>query len=201
MSKFRVSSFRFQVSGFKFPFRRTSGAASGFTILELLVVISIMAVIATLATGAAIKAVKQGRVRKIEATCKALEMALVNYRAQEGKWPFRVSELEQPDRNVEEYWAHGKDNKKVFKNVYHGPRSPNQTAFLDGSALLALYEGGRAQLRAVLTKTTDVPLIYPDPDNTSVTRFYCVEYNPVTDKVTVHTQKDHTCPEWVKEKK
>ncbi|MBV5332608.1 prepilin-type N-terminal cleavage/methylation domain-containing protein, partial [bacterium] len=48
----------------------------GFTIIELLVVISIMAVLATLVTGAALKAIKQGRNKRIDATCKALEIAL-----------------------------------------------------------------------------------------------------------------------------
>lgn len=190
-----------EVTGFRLPCRRTSRSAAGFTILELLVVIAIMAVIATLATGAAIKAVKQGRTKKIDATCKALEMALMNYRAQEGKWPFKVTELEQPDRNVEKYWAHGENNKKVFKDMYHGPGSANQTAFLDGSALLTLVGGERVQLRTALgARKTDVPLIYPDPNNTSITRYFCVEYNPVTDKTTVHKQDDHSCPKWFKEK-
>jgi len=195
MLKFQVTDFK---SSSKTPYKPF---VAGFTILELLVVISIMAVIATLATGAAIKAVKQGRTRRIEATCKALEMALMNYRAQEGKWSFKVTDLEQPDRNVEKYWAHGENNKKVFKNMYHGPGSANQTAYLDGSALMTLVDGGRAQLRTALgARKTDVPLIYPDPDNTSITRYYCVEYNPVTDKVTVHKQSGHSCPKWFKGK-
>jgi len=185
-----------QISNFKSP---GSGVAAGFTILELLVVIAIMAVLATLATGAAIKAVKQGRVRRVEATCRALEMALVNYRAQEGNWPFRLSELTQDNDRKETYWAHGEDNKEVFKKVYHGPGSANNTAYLDGSALLTLVEGRRVQLRTALgARKTDVPLIYPDTDDTSKARYYCVEYSKTTDKVSVHTQSDHTCPKWKK---
>ena len=46
--------------------RNGSDRRRGFTILELLVVISIMAIIATLATGAAIKAVKQSRNKRID---------------------------------------------------------------------------------------------------------------------------------------
>jgi len=183
MGKIKATGYRLQV-------RRTF-RVGGFTILELLIVIAIMAVLATLATGAAIKSVKQGRVRKVEATCRALEMALVNYRTQEGNWPFapkRDLEEDRYDKNIR--WAHGKDNKKVFKEVYHGPRSANQTAFLDGSALLALLEGRRVQLRAALTKTTDVPLIYPDPNDTSKIRYYCVRYNTQTDSVTIERQDE-----------
>ena len=193
MAKSQISNLKSQISNLKSPGFRP---AAGFTILELLVVIAIMAVVATLATGAVVKAVKQGRVRRVEATCRALEMALVNYRAQEGKWPFKLSELTQNNNSQDAYWAHGEDNKKVFKEVYHGPQSANKTAYLDASALLALYEGRRGQLRAILTKTTDVPLIYPDTDDTSKTRYYCVEYNSTTDKISVHTQKDHSCPKW-----
>jgi len=182
----------FKLIGLKLRVRRTF-RAGGFTILELLVVIAIMAVLATLATGAAIKSVKQGRVRKVEATCRALELALVNYRTREGSWPFSPGndfDEDPHDRNIR--WAHGENNKRVFKKVYHGPRSSNQTAFLDGSALLALYQGRRVQLRAALNETTDVPLIYPDPDDTSKIRYYCVRYNTQTDSVTVERQdKSH----------
>lgn len=38
----------------------------GFTIVELLVVISIMAIIATLATGAVLKSVRQSRIRRAD---------------------------------------------------------------------------------------------------------------------------------------
>lgn len=182
----------FKLIGLKLHVRRTSRAAAGFTILELLVVIAIMAVLATLATGAAIKSVKQSRVRKVESTCRALEMALVNYRAQEGKWPFSPkSDLDEDpyDKNIR--WAHGEDNKEVFKKVYHGPGSANNTAYLDASALLTLVEGRRVQLRAALgARKTDVPLVYPDPSNTTKIRYYCVRYNTQTDSVTIERQDE-----------
>jgi len=206
-----------QISNLKSPGFRVS---AGFTILELLVVIAIMAVLATLATGAAIKSVKQGRVRKVEATCRALEMALVNYRAQKGTWPCDWTKLEEDDseysrrhfKELPRYWAHGEDNKKVFKNVYHGPQSANETAYLDASALLVLYKGSRKPLREVLKTTTDVPLIYPDPNDPSKTRYFCIEYNEKVDSVKVYLEEEthragfsldsisdsFYCPKWKK---
>lgn len=167
---------------------------AGFTILELLVVISIMAVIATLATGAVVKAIRQGRVRRVEASCRALEMALMNYRAQEGKWSFKRSDLVQQTDNRNKYWAHGENNKKVFKDLYQA--NGQEIAYLDASALLALQGGQRVPLRVAIQEgDSDVALIYPDPNETSKTRFYCVEYRVETDSVVVHTQTDHTCPE------
>jgi prepilin-type N-terminal cleavage/methylation domain-containing protein len=170
--------------------------SAGFTILELLVVVSIMAVIATLATGAVVKAVKQGRKKRVEATCRALEMALTNYRAQEGKWPFKLSDLkrqgtEGQSRNDKKYWAHGADNAKVFKDLYQG--AGQKTVYLDASAVMALLDGQRVQLRAALSAgRRDVPLIYADPNETSILRYYCVEYRVETDTVAVHPHSDHS---------
>ncbi len=176
----------------------------GFTIIELLVVISIMAVLATLATGAALKAVKQSRNKRIDATCKALDMALMNYRAQENGWPFKTGDkgdLEKdkdPQQHPGIYWAHGENNKLVFKPLYHGPGG-SSTVYLDASALMAVYKGQRAQLRALLSKgIRDVSLMYPNPDDPNRISYYCVEYNQNTDSVKVHRQTDHTCPKQTK---
>ncbi|MDX9867996.1 MAG: type II secretion system protein [Kiritimatiellia bacterium] len=182
---------------FKSQISNLKSRTAGFTILELLIVISIMAVIATLATGAVVKAIKQGRQKRVEATCRALEMALVNYRTQEGKWPFKLNDLDRQgtegqSRNDKKYWAHGEDNAKVFKELYQG--AGQKTVYLDASAVMALLDGQRVQLRAALSAgRRDVPLIYADPNETSILRYYCVEYRVETDTVAVHAQTDHTC--------
>jgi len=59
----------------------------GFTIVELLVVISLMAMMATMGTGAIIKAVENTRTKRIAAVRDALEAALISYRALNGAWP------------------------------------------------------------------------------------------------------------------
>lgn len=168
----------------------------GFTILELLVVISIMALVATLATGAALKAVKQARNKRIVATCRALEIALNNYRAQENAWPVTL----RPTGNSTTVWYHGVDNKEVFKPMYHGSGG-SRTVYLDGSALMAYSSGSRMSLNAALKSgKTDVALFYQNPDDTSRINFYCVEFNLLTDSVKVHVQHDkdhdHNCPKY-----
>jgi type IV pilus assembly protein PilE len=65
----------------------------GFTLVELMMVMVVMALVATLATGAAMKSIKQGKERKIDATCVALRMALTNYRANEQCWPVPLEPL------------------------------------------------------------------------------------------------------------
>jgi len=176
----------------------------GFTIIELLVVISIMAVIATLATGAALKAVKQSRNKRVDATCKALEVALMNYRAQENEWPFDKGDLTRdPDHDGRPniFWAHGEDNVRVFKPLYHSSKGGSSTVYLDASALMAESRGKRKTLQKFLNEgNTDVSLMYPDPDDSRHVNYYCVEFNQNTDSVKVHSQRssDHDCPKKIK---
>lgn len=169
----------------------------GFTILELLVVISIMAVIATLATGAALKAMKQSRLKRITATCRSLEIALMNYRAQENAWPVTLN----PAGNSTTVWYHGEDNKEVFKPMYYGGGGPSRTAYLDGSSLMVYGNGGRMTLNKALgSGRSDLAIMYPNPDDTSRINYYCVEFNLLTDSVKVHVQhdkdRDHDCPKY-----
>ena len=183
------------------PAHRPSKAARGFTILELLVVISIMAVLATLATGAAIKAVKQMREKRVDATVKALEMALVSYRAQENAWPFKIDEdlkIDTEDRTEDpsgmsdknkKRWADGVDNVKAFKKLYENASKSDATVYLDASAILTDVRGKRMTLRAALNAgVAEAPLGYPMPDNPNRFCYFCVCYSPLTDSVSVFRQ-------------
>ena len=181
-------------------------ARRGFTIVELLVVMSVMAVIATLAIGAAVKSVKQSRIRRIDTMGRALEMALSSYRAQENAWPFTVEDLVPDPRDPGVLWAHGEKNAKVFKKMY--PGAGGNLVYLDASAFLTSIQGSRMSLRAALNSgKRDAPLGYPNPDNTSRFCFYCVSYFPLTDTVKVYRQDQQhppigagggglDCPDW-----
>jgi prepilin-type N-terminal cleavage/methylation domain-containing protein len=175
-----------------FTGKRGARARGGFTILELLVVVSIMAVIATLATGAAIKSVKSSRNRRVDAMARALEMALANYRAQENQWPFSRSDLQEDPRDKAILWAHGVDNVKVFQKMYHGSGGQSTTVYLDTSAFLTQIQGSglRVPLRTALDlkKHTEAPIGYPLPENPNIFYCYCVCYNTLTDTVKVYTQ-------------
>lgn len=167
----------------------------GFTILELLVVISIMAIIATLAVGAASKSIKQSRSKRIDAMITSLEIALQNYRAQNNEWPFSISDLAQDRKDPNLYWSHGVQNIEVFKKMYHGAAGPSRTVYLDASALFTVVNGKRMTLRAALElRRVDAPLGYPVPNDTSKFAFFCVRYAPLTDTVKVMREgEEHTC--------
>ena len=180
----------------------------GFTIVELLVVMSVMAVIATLAIGAAIKSVKQSRLQRINTMARTLEMALSSYRAQNNEWPFTVGDLTPDPRDKNIMWAHGQDNIKVFRKLYQG--SGSSIVYLDASAFLTTVNGARMPLRKALSEhKLDAPLGYPQPDNMNRFCYYCVCYFPLTDTVKVYRQDQQhpeiveageklDCPNWTK---
>ncbi|HRR34605.1 MAG TPA: type II secretion system protein [Kiritimatiellia bacterium] len=186
----------------------------GFTIVELLVVISIMAVLATLATGAAIKSIRQSRNKRVEMTAKSLEAALMGYRALKGGWPEDVfnpsvidevcSELKESSayaRTVtygEHSHSHGgsycsrsagrfkaKDNHRIFKEVFAEVKRGR--ALLDTSSILtSVTGGGRMTVREALDQNKgEIPVGYVNPDNQGEFKFFKVQYNFDTDSVTV----------------
>ncbi len=190
----------------------------GFTIIELLVVVSIMAVIATLATGAAIKSVKQSRNKRIDVMAKALEASLVNYRALYGEWPFELSQLvedgsKNPDYRKKIYWLHGKNNFKAFKNVLSGPAKGSKVVLLDTSSLITWVQGSSMMTvkKALEKNYSDLPMGFIDPNDTSRIGYFCLMYRKETESVkiircdaTKHTDDRHPeddrflCPEYKK---
>jgi prepilin-type N-terminal cleavage/methylation domain-containing protein len=177
---------------------KSSKTRGGFTILELLMVVSVMAIIATLATGAAVKSIKQIRERRVTVMRTGLEVALANYRASKNDWPFVIDDLVFDPRSKFIWWAHGKYNYKVFDKMYHGPNTPNKTVFLDESAFLTSGNKGKIKgpqpLSAALSAgADDLALGYYQPNNKSRFCYYCVCYNPATDTVKVYRQ-DETHP-------
>lgn len=181
-------------------------ARRGFTILELLIVISIIAVIATLATGAAVKSMKQSRIRRIEAMRSGLEIALSNYRAQENAWPFELSDCVREANDKTFYWIHGQYNYRAFQKMYHGSGGMSKTVYLDAAAYLTTVQGKRMPLRTALNlRRTEASIGYPLPENPDRFCYFCVCFNPLTDSVKVVREDqphknasgfDFWCPEW-----
>ena len=183
----------------------------GFTIVELLVVISIMAVLATLATGAALKSIKQSRSKRVDMTAKSLEAALMNYRALKGKWPyaFNPSNMDEPCSELKKTSAYARtvtygkyshpehgcreregrfeasDNHLIFKEVFEEVKKGR--ALLDTSSILtSVKDGGRMTVREALERNKgEIPVGYVNPDNQKDFRFFKVQYNFDTDAITV----------------
>ncbi len=170
--------------------RNKARVNAGFTIIELLVVMSIMAVVATLVTGAAIKSVRQSRRRRIQVMVRVLENGLVAYRTQENEWPFKPGSLDHDPKQfyrVPRYWAHTSDNYKVFEELLR-KQATDRVAYFDASALLV--RGRRSLKDALQDGTYNLPIGYPDPDDSNIFRYFCVEYNELSDSIKVHWRTD-----------
>lgn len=155
----------------------TVGRKWGFTILELLIVISIMALLATLAIGAAQKAKISARKKNIAATIQTLELAVGNYKANENRWPFDINSLQ---RDGDYYWAKGQKNAVVFGNLLK-----SSTRYLDGSGLMTNVKGRMTVKQALEKGIIDIPIGYLDPINPNVFKYFDVRYAPLTQVVKV----------------
>lgn len=155
---------------------KTRSGKKGFTLVELLMVIVVMALVATLATSAASKSIKQGRQKRIDTTAKSLQMALVNYRAQEGRWPVGLD----PDARKDTVTFSGERNKEVFEKLI------TARIYLEPSGLLTIANGKRMSLREAMDRGNfNVPIGYPNPQNQSEFKYFTVVFNLTTDSVSV----------------
>jgi len=64
---------------------------SGFTIVELMMVIGIIGILMTIVTTAASSSMKMSRQRKAEALCAVVQSGLATYYAQKDEWPVDFS--------------------------------------------------------------------------------------------------------------
>jgi prepilin-type N-terminal cleavage/methylation domain-containing protein len=152
----------------------------GFTLVELMMVMVVMALVATLATGAAMKSIKQGKERKIDATCVALRMALTNYRANEQCWPVPLEPL--GDSTTVTFHE---NNAKVFAPLL----VDRKKLYLDPSALLTKVSGfGVIPLRVAMDRKIApeaCSLGYADPSNGNIFKYYKVTFNLSMDTASV----------------
>ena len=160
----------------------------GFTILELLVVISIIAIIMTLATGAAVKSIKQGREKRVNAMVSALNIALETYRTQNGQWPDKIVELRRQALNYsppkETVSLTGTDNKYVFTELYK--KQSTGMRYMDPAGFFTIYQGARKALKDVPEASRqNLALGYPDPDNPNKFDYFKIVVYVSTDEVRV----------------
>ncbi len=67
----------------------------GFTLVEMLVVIAVIGILGGIVTTAAVGAIKNGRSKRADAMCVALEQGIAAYYAQEGNWPDAIEKKAQ----------------------------------------------------------------------------------------------------------
>jgi len=128
------------------------------------------------------KSIRQAKIQKINTTSKALEMALMNYRAKEGHWP-NVSGGETSTNAVTSF--KGAKNAQVFAPLIEN----SKRVYLDPAALLTKVSGlGVVPLREAMERKVSAencPIGYPNPDKGSEFKYYKVSINTEYDTVKV----------------
>ena len=175
----------------------------GFTLVELLLVISVMALLATLTIGGVLKATKSARKKRVDAMCKSLTIALTSYKAQVGRWPVQLDPgtinganfLSADSQPYDKYKAFftGEENKLAFEDLI--PKKGQKKAYyLSPSEFLTKPKGyGVMPLSKAIDKgLSSVPLGYADPEDQSQFRYFKVEFNLWTDSVTVKKYDDNS---------
>ena len=179
--------------------RAYSRAEKGFTMIELMMVIVVLALIMSLAIGAAIRSISAGRELRADAMRDALNSALSDYRAREGKWPCALPPDNSDDQgNPTSHFSTFDTvdgNKKVFGKLIE----KKDKGYLDASAFLVVVNptpdganprvarGKRMSLLAAMDANlnNDCAIGYPNPRDQTEFIVYKVKFNLTTDSVTV----------------
>ena len=93
------------------------GLSAGFTIVELLVVISIIGILLGIVTTAATGSIKNGRSRRAEAMASALQQAIAAYYAQEGRWPDAIESRSGNMGNKTKYTFSATECDQILREV------------------------------------------------------------------------------------
>lgn len=167
----------------------------GFTIVELLMVVTVIAVLLGIVTTAAQASMRAARERKAQAMKSILQGGLAVYHRQNDKWPDAIEPYadkgESHTLNAGEY----DDVMKELLEQSTGVEGKNP--LMDPTGLMVMRKGtpdGNAiakDFRAVVTdkksslKVDQMTVVYPSTDSGKAKRF-TIHYNAAIDSATVN---------------
>lgn len=105
-----------RIQGVPYAVLRSAQAAGGFTLIELMVVISIIAVLATIVGVNLLSNVEEGNQTATKAQIKNLQTALMAYKLKYKKFPSALQELNSNPKGIE--FLDGKVPKDPWGNDY-----------------------------------------------------------------------------------
>lgn len=108
---------------------------SGFTLLELLIVIGIIAVLSMIVMGASSYISRVAREKRVVMSCTVLETAIQAYHAEYDEWPGVPEDYDKPQKTFEE------DNNEVLGPLrVTSSKNPNGISFIDETAFLTFVD-------------------------------------------------------------
>jgi len=178
---------------------------SGFTIVELLMVVGIISVLVTITVSAVSGSMKRARSQKAAALCTLVEQGIATYYAQKGEWPV---EPDDPQGDSDVYTYKPEEVREMVKKVVEETKKNNPMMDVSG-LFVCVPKGSSADVgginykgygmdfmtaihgskkNAKKSKLEQMYFGYPCP-GTGYFRRFKMTYSPATDKVTVSMQK------------
>lgn len=112
---------------------------SGFTIVEMMLVIAVIAILATLVTQAAISAIRNARGHRANVMAAVIQTGIATYRAQKDEWPGQVETLAKSGESSKSSGLDAVEADKVIQSVVNESGSGNP--LMDVSALFVASSG------------------------------------------------------------
>lgn len=129
--------------------------SSGFTLVELLIVVAIIGILLGLLSGAIKETIDNAKKKKIEAERIALNTALVNFWHDYNRWPHTEGQEQyKKEGDGEHLRYYGTQNWKVFNQLAAKNKlaNPLEKAYLDESALTTTTGNSGAGTRIGLAR-------------------------------------------------
>lgn len=169
----------------------------GFTIIELMVVISVIAILATLVTKAAQSSIKEAREKEGRIMAQTIKMGIANYHAQTGEWPGAIEDYAESGRSPSGNPGHhgalsASDADKVVQTVVE--ESGKGNPMLDASGLfVATKSAADARqghgIKFGEARRRNIPLANMafgyQRKRDGVFRRFLIKYDPTNDTVSV----------------
>jgi prepilin-type N-terminal cleavage/methylation domain-containing protein len=153
---------------------------TGFTLVELLVVIAVLAILSTITIGGARMVQQTARVRRFTVTREVLRTAIARYRTEYNKWPVG------PEGGKTSWKS---DNCEIIDPLRQGNKdNPDNIHFLDETTILTEVDGKAVPLSSNKAPSSGASVVYVTKDGTK-TAYYEIVIDFELDTVTIKPER------------